>query len=272
MIAKKIIFLFYFLFAVNSFSAIDVKHRPVPGGVALINFNSNYTNPKAFYNNIELYVQKLDDNHWQALIGIPLYEKLGKKQITIKDYSAKSIEFEVVSATYKEQYITLTGDKKKYVNPLIKHMDRIKKERPILASARKTFSNVIYGSGKFIKPSGGIKSSEFGLKRFYNLEPRRPHTGLDYAADEGSLITAPQKGKVILTGNYFFNGNTVFLDHGKGLISVYIHMSKISVKKDQILKKGDVIGLVGKTGRATGPHLHWGIYLNSTAVNPELFL
>jgi murein DD-endopeptidase MepM/ murein hydrolase activator NlpD len=110
------------------------------------------------------------------------------------------------------------------------------------------------------------------LKRFYNGQPRRPHTGLDYAGDIGVAIKAPADGKVILAGEFFFNGNAVFLDHGQGLISVYIHMNERLVKQGQYLKQGDAIGTIGQTGRATGPHLHWGIYLNQTVVSPNLLL
>ncbi|MBT7498195.1 MAG: M23 family metallopeptidase, partial [Candidatus Thioglobus sp.] len=115
-------------------------------------------------------------------------------------------------------------------------------------------------------------TSPFGLKRFYNGEARRPHTGLDFAGDVGTPIKAPADGKIILTGDFFFNGNGVFIDHGQGLVSVYIHMNKRLVEPGQLVKQGDIIGTIGQTGRTTGPHLHWVVYLNQTAVNPNLLL
>ena len=151
-------------------------------------------------------------------------------------------------------------------------MDRINKERPILSNARKLFSDSSLSNGLFTRPVDGITTSPFGLKRFYNGQARRPHTGLDYAGDIGVSIKAPADGKVILAGQFFFNGNAVFLDHGQGLISVYIHMNERLVKQGQYLKQGDAIGTIGQTGRATGPHLHWGIYLNQTVVSPNLLL
>ncbi|MBT3195405.1 MAG: peptidoglycan DD-metalloendopeptidase family protein [Candidatus Ruthia sp.] len=251
---------------------IPVKNTPIPGGIAVIDFESNHANPKASYNKVPLYVQHIKDQHYQVLVGIPLMEKLGKKTIKVQDFSTRLLDFEVTKQTYTEQYITLKGKNKKYVNPNLTHMDRIKKERPILSSARKIFSDKNLSSGLFIRPVNGVTTSPFGLKRFYNGEARRPHTGLDYAGDIGTPIKAPADGKVILVGKFFFNGNAVFLDHGQGLISVYIHMNNYLVKQGQFVKQGDSIGTIGQTGRATGPHLHWGVYLNQTVVNPNLLL
>jgi len=251
---------------------IPVKNTPIPGGIAVIDFESNHANPKASYNKVPLYVQHIKDQHYQVLVGIPLMEKLGKKTIKVQDFSTRLLDFEVTKQTYTEQYITLKGKNKKYVNPNLTHMDRIKKERPILSSARKIFSDKNLSSGLFIRPVNGVTTSPFGLKRFYNGEARRPHTGLDYAGDIGTPIKAPADGKVILVGKFFFNGNAVFLDHGQGLISVYIHMNNYLVKQGQFVKQGDSIGTIGQTGRATGPHLHWGVYLNQTVINPNLLL
>ncbi len=253
-------------------ASITVENTAIPGGIAVIDFETNHADPKAFYGGIELYVQKIKDNHYQALVGVPLLTKPGVKHIIVKDFSSKNIEFNVAEHNYKEQHITLKGKKKKYVNPNLKHMERIKRERPILSAARKVFSNKKLASMNFIRPVDGVTTSPFGLKRFYNGEPRRPHTGLDFAGDIGTPILAPADGKVILTGNFFFNGNAVFIDHSQGLISVYIHMNEILVEEGQYVKQSDKIGTIGQTGRATGAHLHWGVYLNQTVVNPNILI
>lgn len=251
---------------------ITVQNVPVPGGVAVVDFTTNHHAPRAFYKTRPLYVQHVKDQHWQVLIGIPLLEKLGKKTIKIQDFSTRTSTFEVKNHSYKEQHITLKNNKKKYLNPNLAHSSRIKKERPILTQARQTFSPQTLANQTFIRPVAGITTGAFGLKRFYNGKSRRAHTGIDYASDIGTPIKAGANGKVILVGNFFFNGNAVFLDHGQGLISVYIHMNKRLVGAGQSVKKGDIIGTVGQTGRATAAHLHWGVYLNQTAVNPNLFL
>lgn len=115
-------------------------------------------------------------------------------------------------------------------------------------------------------------TGSFGRRRIFNGEARRPHSGMDIAADEGIPVIAPARGKVIELGDFFFSGNLVYMDHGQGMISLFAHLSEINVTLGQQINKGDVIGKVGATGRVTGPHLHWSLGLNGTWVDPALFL
>ena len=145
-------------------------------------------------------------------------------------------------------------------------------ESRLIKDAVKTYSNNFKPLLDFISPVEGIISSRYGKKRFINNSPRSPHLALDIAAPEGSPIIAPAYGKVILTGNFFYGGNYIILDHGYGLLSSYSHLSEILVNKGDIVKQSDLIGKVGSTGRVTGPHLHWTVYLNEIRINPESLL
>ena len=124
----------------------------------------------------------------------------------------------------------------------------------------------------FIPTTAGKFSNSFGRKRFFNNEERAPHSGLDIPAPIGQKVVAPADGIVVQTGDYFFNGKTVLIDHGQGLISMFCHLSKIEVSKGQHITQGELLGLVGNTGRVTGPHLHWGMSLNDARIDPQLLL
>jgi murein DD-endopeptidase MepM/ murein hydrolase activator NlpD len=253
-------------------SQLLVQPWPVPGGVAVVDFYTSHPNPKAFYHNALVFLQPITKNHWQALIGIPLSAKNGMHSLKVLTETEKTYPFRVSPYAYKTQHITLKGNKKQYINPNYAHQSRMAKEQPLLANIKRVFSDDILATGFFSRPVTGVVTSPFGLKRFFNNQPKRPHSGLDFAGKLNTTIKSPAKGSVILTGDFYFNGKTIFIDHGQGLISVYIHLNKILVKNHQVINKNTPIGTIGKTGRATGAHLHWGIYLNQAPVNPALFL
>lgn len=123
----------------------------------------------------------------------------------------------------------------------------------------------------FDAPVPGRQSSPFGLRRYFNGEPRNPHSGLDFAAPTGTPVKSPADGRVLLIGNFYFNGQTIFIDHGQGVITMFCHLSEIAYLPGDTVKRGDVVGKVGNTGRSTGPHLHWNVSLNNARVDPALF-
>lgn len=242
-------------------------NKPVPGGVAVINLGNEARAPRALYEGKPVLVVREDDQRWIAIVGIPLDVKAGQQSLEV-DGQARS--FRAGPRTYREQHITLKN--KRQVNPNPTDLQRINRELDEQTRAYRQFSERQPSNLLFDKPVNGPLSSPFGLRRFFNGEERNPHSGLDFAAPAGTPIKAPAAGKVILTGNYFFNGNTVFVDHGQGLISMFCHLSKIEVNVGDELARGAVLGKVGSTGRATGPHLHWNVSLNDARVDPSIFI
>ncbi|AZD10275.1 Peptidase, M23/M37 family [Pseudomonas chlororaphis] len=241
-------------------------NKPVPGGVAVIDLGSAALAPKASYQGKPLLVVK-EQNNWLAIVGIPLTVKPGTQQISA---GGRSLNFSVASKKYPEQHITLKN--KRQVNPDPADLKRIDAELAEQVRAYRSFSPNTPSNLLLDKPVSGPLSSKFGVRRFFNGEERNPHAGLDFAVPAGTPIKTPAAGKVILIGNYFFNGNTVFVDHGQGFISMFCHMSKIDVKVGQQLARGGVVGKVGSTGRATGPHMHWNVSLNDARVDPAIFI
>ncbi len=243
----------------------------VPGGILKMAIaETSKPAPKVFFDDNRVLVTA-NDTHWLALIGIPLSAKPGDHQITVKsDIKVWNKSFNIVDKEYPVQRLTIK--KKRMVTGFTdEDLKKIGADKIAMTKAKAIWTEQEIDAN-FITPVEGRLSSLFGLKRFFNDIPKRPHNGLDIAAPIGTPILAPATAKVIDVGNYYFNGNTVFLDHGQGLLSAYLHMNKIKVKLGQIVKQGEALGTVGATGRVTGPHLHWIVYLNMVEVDPALFI
>ena len=261
---------FFFLFFHVTVSAFP-KNQLIPGGVAILSVApSHLPKPQVTYQSTPVAMIKGKTN-WLAIIGISLKAKAGIHHIRITDstHQTRNKSFRVRPHKYRTQYLTISNKNK--VNPNKASMKRIEKEF-FFKKKLKTHFSPESPQMNFIQPTTVRDSGRFGLRRVINKQKRNPHSGMDIAAPSGRTVKATEAGTILYTGNLFFTGNVIYLDHGNGLISLYAHLSKILVKKGQRVKRGQTIAKVGKTGRATGPHLHWSVYLNGNAINPAIFL
>lgn len=253
---------------------LTILHHPVPGGVAVIEISpkvSKGNTPEVRFQDKRVLTTHEDAGRVFAIVGIPLSVKPGKHDITIHTGPTKSVvSFEIRDKVYREQRITLKSNK--HVHLSDEDLARYKREATLQDSAYQQFSATQPSNLILDRPVDAPLSSPFGLKRFFNGEPRAPHSGLDFAAPTGTPVKAPAAGTVILIGDFFFNGKTVFIDHGQGMISMFCHLSVINVSEGQKLARGQVLGKVGATGRVTGAHLHWNVSLNDARVDPAIFI
>lgn len=242
----------------------------VPGGVAIMSFDDYSPDTRITFNDRKTTVF-MHEQSWYALAGIPLNAKPGTYRFKIKqqDGSTFVTKVDVKAKKYQEQHLTIKNKRK--VNPNEQDMERIAKERVRKRAAKRHWSKT-YPDVDFIWPVSGKISSIFGLRRFFNEQERNPHNGLDIAAPEGTDIRLTADGTVIEAGEFFFSGNMVYVDHGQGLISLYAHLSRIDVKPGDVLRRGDILGAVGQTGRVTGAHLHFAVMANGILVDPLYFL
>jgi len=244
----------------------------VPGGIAWLSLGPAATRPVAHAAGVPLLVVG-DAIEWLALVGIALAARPGPASISVKVEGAgeRKVAYTVVPKKYAEQRLTVAPGT---VDLSPENQARYERESAHLALVMATFTDApaALPELRMQVPVPGRRSSSFGLRRVFNGQSRNPHSGMDIAAGTGTPVVSPLPSRVIDTGDYFFNGNTVWLDHGGGLLSMMCHLSEIAVRVGESLKTGERLGAVGATGRATGPHLHWGVMLNRAMVDPALFL
>jgi len=272
MIKKILVLLFCsFFFSAYGWANKLPDQLAVPGGIMKIPVAElSKPAPKVFFYDKRVLVTS-NETHWIAVVGIPLSAKTGEHHLSIQTANNKQQQsFSIIDKDYPAQHLTIK--KKRMVTGFTEEdLKKINADKKAMTKAKAIWTEQAIDTN-FNAPVDGRLSSLFGLKRFFNDIPKRPHNGLDIAAPTGTPILAPASAKVIDTGSYYFNGNTVFLDHGQGLLSAYLHMNEITVKPGQQVKQGDPLGTVGETGRVTGPHLHWIVYLNKVPVDPALFI
>ncbi len=251
------------------------KADAVPGGVALLPLPAALSvskpAPSVTFDSQRVMVLR-QDGRWLAVIGIPLGAAVGtaSAEVSVADGPViPALTFQITSKAYRTQQLSVERSK---VDLSAEDLARFAREKTHLQTALSTFSEQPPVTLHLSAPVPGPRSDSYGSRRVFNGEARDPHSGMDIPGPMGEPVHAAAAGQVIDVGDYFFNGNTVLIDHGEGLITMYCHLSQVGVHVGDVLRAGMIIGKVGKTGRVTGPHLHFGVSLNHAFVDPALFL
>ena len=264
------------LFSAISF-AQDIslpRHAPYPGGVAVVKLGEADSQAlEVLFDGKRVLTLRRADG-LLAVVGLPLDVKPGRQTLHVKAGEgalklAYDTTFEIKAKTYPAQHLKIGS---RFMQPRPEDLQRNEHDQLAIARAKNHWSHEAPASFALDLPASGRLSARFGLRRVLNGEEGSPHAGLDVAVGTGTPLRAAAAGRVIATGDYFYSGKSVFVDHGQGFITLYIHMSRIDVKEGDSVERGAMLGLSGATGRVTGPHLHWSVLLNGVYVDPELFL
>jgi len=251
------------------------KEQRVPGGVAIVplNVDLNAPQPEVSYKSKKVAVFKHCEHlspQWIAVFGIPLSHQGSELLLDVEDQGKKSTrKIQVTNKQYPTETLTIKKSPEKQAPQAI--VERLAQEKKRIDEALALWQPKRIDSFELIEPVKGRLSGEFGARRVINGEEKSPHRGIDIAAVRGTPIVAAASGTVVNTGEYLLTGKTVIVDHGQNFKTLYCHLDSISVKQGDHLKSGQKLGTLGKTGRATGPHLHFGVSLNDERVCPELF-
>jgi murein DD-endopeptidase MepM/ murein hydrolase activator NlpD len=243
----------------------------VPGGVLVVDVGAaGAAVPQVTWQGRPVLVTA-DGGHYKAIVGIGLAVEPGSYalELTDADGAKRSLPVKIAAKKYREQALKVPPSQ---VDLSAADAARVDAETKRQRISIDSFSATLPATLVLQQPVAGPRSDSYGSRRTFNGQSRNPHSGMDIAAPVGAPILAPADGVVLDTADFFFNGNTVWIDHGRGFITMYCHLSAYAVQKGDAVKTGQLIGKVGKTGRVTGPHLHFGVILNGASVDPALFL
>lgn len=279
---KRLIPVFLFiLLSISPSWALEVALRPEvlrQGDVFLIRIKPSlypekggtggfsYKNLQGIFMDKKIHFFKTESGDYMALAGIDMKTAPGEYTLSISNDNKKVLEkdIKILSASFGVQSLTLPKEKVDLTSEILK---RVKIEQAKIAALLPVINERLW-KGRFIMPVNGNITGPFGVRRIINKEEKSPHSGIDIKADEGTPISAPNNGRIALIDDQFFGGKTIVIDHGYGIYSILHHLSKITVSDGQLVNRGEIIGHVGSTGRATGPNLHWGVRLQGERINP----
>jgi murein DD-endopeptidase MepM/ murein hydrolase activator NlpD len=237
----------------------------VPGGIMVVTLRGAQGPVEGTFNGRQLHFNAAR-GMFTAAVGIDLNTEPGSYPLSVTAAGAKIARtVRIAKKDYPVQRLTLPEDKV-ILSP--ENEARVEREQKVLAAVWPVDSARLW-SGRFIDPLPGKEiTTTFGVRRIINRIPKSSHSGIDLAADVGEPVRAPNDGVAVLAEDQFFSGNSVVLDHGQGIYTMFFHLSEVTVRPGQAVMKGDVIGRTGATGRVTGPCLHWGVRMQGAKVDP----
>jgi murein DD-endopeptidase MepM/ murein hydrolase activator NlpD len=242
----------------------------IPGGVLHIDLKSKAKHPPhASWQGKRLLIYRRE-NGWWALLGIPYAINPGDHHLRLETPIKNAIPFRVHTHKYPFKQIKLKNNKLIQLNAV--QGQRLTAERALLKRTLQRYTAKQPQFENLLMPVQGRISQKFGVRRQFNHVPQMPHDGIDIAAAEGTPVVASASGMVALTGDWLRRGKVVVIDHGMGLFTLYQHLSSVNVRPGRLVSRGNQLGKVGQTGLTTGPHLHWSVFLNQTAVDPLRFI
>lgn len=224
---------------------------------------------RAFGREVAFYPDA-DRMRWRGLIGVDLERRPGEHVLTVEAVRdgrpalTATHQLRVTDKQFPTRHVRVAA---RFVTPPASALERIGREATQLRALFDTVTGRRW-DGPFLKPVDHRPTSNFGSRSIFNGQPRTPHGGIDFMSPEGTPVRSPNAGQIVLAQDLFFTGNTVIVDHGLGLYSLFAHLSRIDVEPGQVVKPETVLGLVGATGRVSGPHLHWAVRLGGARVDP----